>query len=61
LRAIRLNPARARHLVLDQADQIVMAHPFSVPLGLAVMGRQISWRLTTISSLAAEPSCIIAS
>jgi hypothetical protein len=36
--------ARARHLVLDQADQIVMAHPFSaVPLGFAVMGRQTLW------------------
>jgi hypothetical protein len=36
--------ARTRHLVLDQADQIVMAHPFSgVPLGFAVMGRQTLW------------------
>jgi hypothetical protein len=36
--------ARARHLVLDQADQIVMAHPFSaVPLGFAVMGGQTLW------------------
>jgi Alkylmercury lyase len=36
--------ARARHLVLGQADQIVMAHPFSaVPLGFAVMGRQTLW------------------
>jgi hypothetical protein len=32
--------AGARHLILDQAGQIVMAHPFSaVPLGFAVMGR----------------------
>jgi hypothetical protein len=36
--------ARVRHLVLDQAGQIVMAHPFSaVPLGFAVMGRQTLW------------------
>jgi Alkylmercury lyase len=36
--------ARARHLVLDQAGQVVMAHPFSaVPLGFAVMGRQALW------------------
>jgi Alkylmercury lyase len=36
--------ARACHLVLDQAGQIVMAHPFSaVPLGFAVMGRQTLW------------------
>jgi hypothetical protein len=36
--------ARVRHLVLDQGNQIVMAHPFSaVPLGFAVMGRQTLW------------------
>jgi hypothetical protein len=36
--------ARARQIVLDQAGQIVMAHPFSaVPLGFAVMGRQTLW------------------
>lgn len=36
--------ARARHLVLDDAGQIVMAHPFSaVPLGFAVMGRRTLW------------------
>lgn len=36
--------ARARHLVLDQDDRIVMAHPFSaVPLGFAVMGTQTLW------------------
>ncbi|TDC67074.1 hypothetical protein E1258_00760 [Micromonospora sp. KC207] len=36
--------ARARHLVLDESGQIVMAHPFSaVPLGFAVMGRQTLW------------------
>jgi hypothetical protein len=36
--------ARARHLVLAGADQIVMAHPFSaLPLGFAVMGRQMLW------------------
>lgn len=36
--------ARARHLVLDEAGQIVMAHPFSaVPMGFAVMGRQTLW------------------
>jgi hypothetical protein len=36
--------ARARHLVLVEAGQVVMAHPFSaVPLGFAVMGRQTLW------------------
>jgi hypothetical protein len=36
--------ARTRHLVLDRAGHIVMAHPFSaVPLGFAVMGRQTLW------------------
>jgi Alkylmercury lyase len=34
----------ARHLVLDDRDQIVMAHPFSaVPLGFSVMGRETLW------------------
>jgi alkylmercury lyase-like protein len=36
--------ARSRHLVLDEAGRIVMAHPFSaVPLGFAVMGRRTLW------------------
>ncbi len=36
--------ARTRHLVLDRAGQIVMAHPFSaVPLGFSVMGRRTLW------------------
>jgi len=36
--------ADARHLVLDEAGRIVMAHPFSAaPLGFAVMGRQTLW------------------
>lgn len=36
--------ARARHLVLDAAGRIVMAHPFSaVPLGFSVMGDQTLW------------------
>jgi Alkylmercury lyase len=44
VRAGLIELAGARHLVLDQADQIVMAHPFSaVPLGFAVMGRQTLW------------------
>jgi Alkylmercury lyase len=34
----------ARHLVLDDHDQIVMAHPFSAaPLGFSVMGRETLW------------------
>jgi hypothetical protein len=34
----------ARHIVLDGAAQIVMAHPFSaVPLGFAVMGERTLW------------------
>lgn len=36
--------AKARHLVLDERDNVVMAHPFSaVPLGFAVMGRRTLW------------------
>ena len=36
--------ARARHLVVDDAGQIVMAHPFSaVPLGFSVMGTRTLW------------------
>jgi hypothetical protein len=36
--------AAARHVVLDAADRIVMAHPFSaVPLGFSVMGRNTLW------------------
>jgi hypothetical protein len=36
--------ADARHVVLDHADGIVMAHPFSaVPLGFSVMGRETLW------------------
>ncbi|MCI0690004.1 MAG: alkylmercury lyase family protein [Sporichthyaceae bacterium] len=36
--------AESRHLVLDGAGRIVMAHPFSaVPLGFSVMGRATLW------------------
>jgi hypothetical protein len=36
--------ADARHVVLDAAGQIAMAHPFSaVPLGFAVMGPRTLW------------------
>lgn len=36
--------AAARHLVLDDAETIVMAHPFSaVPLGFSVMGTSTLW------------------
>jgi Alkylmercury lyase len=36
--------AENRHLVLDQQDHVVMAHPFSaVPLGFAVMGARTLW------------------
>jgi hypothetical protein len=36
--------AESRHLVLDDEDRIVMAHPFSsVPLGFAVMGARTLW------------------
>src|SRR5215472_14751693 len=35
---------KARHLVLDESGQIVMAHPFAaVPLGFSVMGRRTLW------------------
>jgi hypothetical protein len=36
--------AEARHLVIDDAGAIVMAHPFSsIPLGFSVMGRNTLW------------------
>jgi hypothetical protein len=36
--------AAQRHVVLDGAGRIVMAHPFAaVPLGFAVMGRRTVW------------------
>jgi hypothetical protein len=36
--------AAGRHLVLDDQDRIVMAHPFSsVPLGFSVMGSDTLW------------------
>ena len=36
--------AVARHVVLDESDRILMAHPFSsTPLGFAVMGRRALW------------------
>jgi len=36
--------ARARHVVLDPGDRIVMAHPFaSIPLGFSVMGTSTLW------------------
>ena len=36
--------ARARHVILGEAGEIVMAHPFSaVPLGFSVMGARTLW------------------
>ena len=36
--------ARARHIALDHAGRVVMAHPFaSVPMGFSVMGRDVLW------------------
>ena len=36
--------ANARHLVMDEQDRILMAHPFaSIPLGFAVMGCRTLW------------------
>ena len=36
--------ARARHLVLDDAGEVLMAHPFAgAPLGFAVMGARTLW------------------
>ena len=36
--------ADARHVVLDDEDRIVMAHPFAaLPLGFAVMGERTLW------------------
>lgn len=39
-----LTLARARHLVLDADDHVLMAHPFaSLPLGFSVMGHDMLW------------------
>ena len=36
--------ARARHVVLDSDDRVVMAHPFAaIPLGFSVMGASTLW------------------
>jgi hypothetical protein len=36
--------ADARHLVIDDDDNIVLAHPFSaIPMGFSVMGRETLW------------------
>jgi hypothetical protein len=36
--------AAARHIVLDEQDRVVMAHPFAaVPLGFSVMGSSTLW------------------
>jgi hypothetical protein len=36
--------AAARHVVLDENDRVVMAHPFaSIPLGFSVMGARTLW------------------
>ena len=36
--------ARARHVVLDSRERIVMAHPFAtIPLGFSVMGEATLW------------------
>ena len=36
--------AEAHHLVVDEQDQVVMAHPFAtIPLGFSVMGRSTLW------------------
>jgi hypothetical protein len=36
--------ATARHVVLDDSDAVVMAHPFaSIPLGFSVMGARTLW------------------
>lgn len=44
VRAGLVELARTRHLVLDEADQVVLAHPFAaVPLGFAVMGSRTLW------------------
>ena len=44
VRAGLLSLANARHLVVGNDGEIVMAHPFSaVPLGFSVMGRDALW------------------
>jgi hypothetical protein len=36
--------ADAHHLVIDEQDRILMAHPFAaIPLGFAVMGQRTLW------------------
>jgi hypothetical protein len=44
LRAALRGLAADRHLVLDEDDEIVLAHPFSsVPMGFSAMGRRTLW------------------
>ncbi|HEX7210473.1 MAG TPA: alkylmercury lyase, partial [Propionibacteriaceae bacterium] len=44
IRACPRELAAARHVVLDEHDAIVMAHPFSaIPLGFSVMSATTLW------------------
>jgi hypothetical protein len=60
--------ATARHLVLDDAGNIVMAHPFSaIPLGFSVMGTSTLWwggcawdSFAMVHLLPWEPSLLVA-
>ena len=60
--------ARGRHIVLDEAGEIVMAHPFaSIPLGFSVMGRHTLWwggcawdSFAMVHLLREEPSLLVA-
>lgn len=60
--------AQARHLVLDDADRILMAHPFAaIPLGFAVMARRTlywggcAWDSFALPHLLAnEPDMLVA-
>ncbi len=60
--------ARGRHIVLDEAGAIVMAHPFaSIPLGFSVMGRHTLWwggcawdSFAMVHLLREEPSLLVA-
>ena len=61
--------AQARHLVLDEHSNIVMAHPFSsIPLGFSVMGAQNLWwggcawdSFALVHLLKSEPELLVAS
>ncbi len=69
VRASIAHLARARHVVVDDAGRIVMAHPFAaVPLGFSVMGAATLWwggcawdSFALVHILTEQPSVLVAS